>query len=86
MSGQFLRTPEQRSHVCPLPDESIPTWTSQPVGTVWQCDCELVWVVERVPTVRYGGRATVAHNEWRRESRRERRRRLGLRWWRREKR
>jgi hypothetical protein len=80
-----LHAPEQEgSHFCPLPDESIPMWTSRPAGTVWQCGCGQVWVVESIDHVSYGGRTTVAHNEWRRETRRERRRRLGLRWWQRE--
>lgn len=55
-----------------------------PAGTRFHCDgCGLVWVVVDVPPVRGPRVYVVGHPEWRPETRRERRARLGLRWWRR---
>lgn len=50
-----------------------------PKGTVWRCDCGRHWVSLGAPN-----RYSPGFCEWRPESRGERRRRLGLRWWQKE--
>lgn len=55
-------------------DPGLIEWTS--IGTVWQCDCGDAWIVEWVNDARNVGFVEAAHTAWRRETRRERRRRL----------
>lgn len=81
----FLHVPQVDTHRCEPPQADMLMWVrGLPAGTVWRCACDVVWVVVDVAAVSYGGRTTVAHREWERETRRQRRRRLGLRWWQRE--
>lgn len=47
-----------------------------PAGTVWRCDCGQHWV-----SLGREDRLASGLCSWRRESRRERRKRLGIRWW-----
>lgn len=56
-----------------------PTPWTHPAGTVWRCDCGRHWV-----SLGARDRYSPGFCEWRPETRRERRRRLGLRWWQRE--
>lgn len=56
-----------------------PSPSDFPAGTVWACDCGQHWVSLGEPDPYSPGFC-----EWRKETRRERRRRLGLRWWQRE--
>jgi hypothetical protein len=51
-----------------------PTAQQYPKGTVWACDCGRHWLST-------GRDPWTAGPGWRPETRRERRRRLGLRWW-----
>lgn len=53
-----------------------------PAGTRYHCDgCGAVWVVWDRPTYRGPTIVVMGGLEWRRETRKERRQRLGLRWW-----
>lgn len=84
LSG-FLHVPNVDTHRCTPPQSNILMWThGLSEGTVWRCGCGDVWVVVYVDTTDYGGMTMVGHHEWQRETRRQRRRRLGLRWWQRE--
>ena len=56
-----------------------PSPSEYPKGTVWECSCGQFWVSRGAPRWPDIYRPGVCL--WRRESRRERRRRLGLRWW-----
>jgi hypothetical protein len=85
MTGRILHEPGSPPHTCAIPGGVFGVVsTLHREGTVWECDCETVWVVVRVPAADYGTQRIVAHNEWRRETRKQRRSRLGLHWWQRE--
>lgn len=88
--GSYLHIPErQHSHCCPLPQlitfgpivRGVPSATQMAAGTVWQCDCDQVWVVVYEPPHRHGSMHMAGGNVWRRETRHQRRKRFGLRWW-----
>lgn len=54
------------------------------LGTVWVCEhCSTGWVLDQSPEVLTGSVHVLPHPEWRPESRRERRRRLRVPWYRR---
>ncbi len=91
MTGKVLRVGTV-PHSCRPPDilkfgapgpSGVPSVTvSFPAGSAWQCDCGSIWhaVYEgphTIGTMRFAG-----GTKWRPETRRERRRRLGLPWWR----
>lgn len=95
MAGLVDHTTARVEHRCrppaihrfgdPRTSIGVPTrYTDHPEGTRFHCDaCGTVWVVWlRPPTA--GPRVRRPSGlVWRPETRRERRRRLGLRWWRR---
>lgn len=54
-----------------------PTVQQYPKGTFWECDCGRHWVSTGPDPWKLGP-------GWRPETRRQRRRRLGLRWWQKE--
>lgn len=91
--GQFLHVAEHQ-HYCdrpeiltfgPVREDGSPPWVeSLAPDTVWECSCGRVWLVVDVPAHTAGNMHFAGGSEWRPESRRARRRRLGLRWWRRE--
>lgn len=85
MTGRYLHRPTVDTHRCDPPDADFLRWVhGHPVGTVWECPCGRVWHVVHVPIEHRGGHCIVAHREWRPETRRQRRQRLGLRWWQKE--
>ena len=85
MSGRILHEPAPPPHTCAIPGGLFGVIsTGYRAGTVWQCDCKTVWVVEYEPPRTVGNMYMAGGNSWRRETRRERRRRLGVRWWQRE--
>lgn len=56
--------------------------TLHPEGARFHCDgCGTVWVVWNKPPTRGRYCYMAGGLEWRRETRRDRRQRLGLRWW-----
>lgn len=57
---------------------------THPIGTRYHCDgCPTVWVATMIPEQRGRYVVVCAHPRWTRETRAERRDRLGLRpWWR----
>lgn len=83
MSGQVISRPE-REHACSPgwtqggPVEGMPGYVraippaayDYPRGTVWECECGKVWVSKGAPAPQSPGFC-----DWRRETRRERRRR-----------
>lgn len=93
MTGRYLHVAEHE-HTCRPPDVytfgpprsggSVPTATCLAVGTVWECECSTVFVVVDVPVIRARGGYMAGGPAWRPETRRQRRKRLGLRWWQRE--
>lgn len=80
-------------HACAPPE----IWTFGPIkdgvptiehyyrgGTVWQCSCGVAQIVCWKPAERVGNMHFAGGWVWRRETRHQRRKRLGLRWWQRE--
>lgn len=93
MTGIIDHSAARRPHTCHLPPihrfgpprglGGLPTMvTDHPEGTRFHCDaCPRVWVVWNEPPLR-GPRVYLAGGlTWREETRRERRRRLGLTRW-----
>jgi hypothetical protein len=90
----FLYVPDvEPEHRCQPPEvtkfgpagsSGVPTVTSLPVGSKFFCECGKVRVVYWKPAEQFGNVRIVGGLAWRAETRRERRRRLGLRWWQRE--
>lgn len=72
---------DQAPHRCNPPSDGFPGHTYDPEGTRFFCDCGLVWIVRRVPAQSLGTQRVLPYSSWFRESRRERRRRLRIRWW-----
>lgn len=58
-----------------------PLSTNEPEGTRFHCGCGLTWIVRHVPDHNMGTQRVLGYNAWFRENRRERRRRLGLKWY-----
>lgn len=96
MSGTIDHTlAERRGHVCnpprimtfQSPQPPSKNWTApavvlhHPAGTRFHCDCGTTWVVWNRPAQVGVHIVVVGGLEWREETRRERRQRLGLRWW-----
>jgi hypothetical protein len=89
--GKFLYVPTP-AHRCVQPEittfgpnppgSDVPAVSTLAAGTVWECgDCGTVWKVRYCHPRQLG---LVGGNSWFRERRRERRERLGLSWWQRE--
>lgn len=81
MNGEIIYRPDV-DHRCQPPRFEPFGSGGVPVGTAWRCDtCGRVYRVRWVRAQDHGATRVVAHPEWRRETRRQRRQRLGLRWW-----
>lgn len=59
-------------------------YIDHPKGTRFTCECGIVWVVCWRETVVGATAVHMGGWEWREETRKQRRERLGLRWWQRE--
>lgn len=93
MTGILDHSAAEVPHSCDLPallefgpprsSIGVPTIRQpHPPGTRFLCDgCARVHVVVWEPGGRYGNVYRAGGPAWRLETRRERRRRLGLRWW-----
>jgi hypothetical protein len=89
---------EAPKHYCKQPDilvieddgqggeDWFPTLTIvHPTGTRFICDdCDQVWVSTWIPGYVTGNTAVMPTYEWTEETRKQRRQRLGLKWWQRE--
>ena len=89
MTLDYSQVPEP-VHRCDLPP--IRTWDDDaedvfatiqeiPTGTRFTCDCGLVHVVVWIQPQMSATCYVVGKREWQRETRKQRRERLGLRWW-----
>lgn len=90
MNGLVDHSLAEPPHVCPLPDLyrygkrasgaiAPAVYRDHAPGTRFHCDCGEVWVVVHKASRGLQPSGLV----WRRESRYQRRKRLGLSWWRR---
>lgn len=86
--GKILYVPKA-PHRCPRPEIvtfgptvpklGVPSVSVMRSGTVWECaECKATWKVRNSHDRQLG---LSGDSAWRRESRRERRKRLGLHWW-----
>ncbi|HEX3778424.1 MAG TPA: hypothetical protein VHX38_02070 [Pseudonocardiaceae bacterium] len=81
MSGHVVYRPERPSdHICTPPDggsDTLPVGADRdyPAGTVWRCDCDRTWVSRGAVRRSLPNGHSVHSLEWKRESRRARRKR-----------
>lgn len=87
---KVVSAPTEEVHACgpgwvwydePFPAHYWITPWNVAVGTVVECDCGQTWVCVRIPGTESPVRWTAPYNDWRKETKRERRRREGRRWW-----
>lgn len=90
MTGLDYSQVKPEPHRCDRPQ--IRTWDETaedvfatvreiPAGTRFTCPCGIVSVVVQVPEYVGIHMVTMPYKEWRVESRKQRRERLGLHWW-----